>query len=313
MSEPTEQQNSYFYQELLNELTEYKPFDQNIEWDIEQLKNPPVDIDTDLLGFLLLSDTPYTYEGVKDAFDSDTKLLLTAMSIISNRFNSRDTDQEKDSIVFTPNEEILMFTGYSSLRQLYKQTSGISLLELIKSTRDNIIHSNLGLVRFFVFKKFLFLREDIDIENNDLIQDVYFILMNACDNFSIEYGNRFSTFTEACIKNFLLGFRTRKRRIKTDSLSSPDYDQIPDLENLEDIVDRRIIIDELKSSISNLKEKHQNILVLKYGLNNNRIHTLNEISDLYGTTAENIRQSKNKAEKKLKKYFIQKEYILDEK
>lgn len=309
MSEPTELIKSSSYEDLLNVLTNYKPFDKNVQWSVKELENPPVDIDSNTLKFLLLSEQPYTYEDVKKCFESDTNLLLTTMATISNRFHSRDIDQIADSKLFTKNEEILMFTGYSFLRNLYNESNDDSLLPLIKSTRDNIIHSNLGLVKFTIYKKYIFLREDIPLEDNDLIQETYFVLMNACDHFKVEYGNRFSTFTEACIKNYLLKFKTNKKTIETKSIGLSEYEQLPDSMNLEDIVEEKILIDELKTAFDSLKDKHQDIINLKYGLNNNRVHTFKEISNIYGTTGENIRQSKRKAEKKLMKYFTKKEYI----
>ena len=308
MSEPTDYTKEYSYTEVLDTLKEYKPFNEKQQWDIDKLENPPIDINTDILKFLLLSDEPYTYEELKECFDSDTNLLLTTMSAISNRFYSRNINRVSDSKVFTKNEEKLIFTGYSFLRNLYSESKDDSLLALIKSTKENIVHSNLRLVKFCIFKHYPYKKNDISLEDEDLVQETYIALMNACDTFLVEKGFRFSSYADRCIRNYIYNFRNKKSPINTESLDIPENEKIVCPDCLEKTTERKILVEKLIDSFSKLKKKQKDILDLRYGIDNGPTFTLKDISLYYGTSRENIRQIQQNAEKKVRKEMSQKGY-----
>ena len=52
-----------------------------------------------------------------------------------------------------------------------------------------------------------------------------------------------------------------------------------------------------------LTEKQRNIILLRYGLINNKPMTFQSIGELYGVTRERIRQIHDKALRSIKKYF----------
>lgn len=309
MSEPIDQTNNSSYIEILDKLKEYKPFDENLRWDTDKLENPPVDINTDILKLLLLSNERYNYDDVKECFDSDTNLLLTTMSVISNRFYSRNIDKFSDSKVFTRNEETLIFSGYSYLRKLYSENNDNSLIPLIQSTRENIIHSNIRLVGYCLFTRYSFLTESVksvcNVRNNDLFQEAFFALINACDTFRVENGVSFSSYAQVCLRNFLLNYKHRKHIIETTSLDSLETDiACPDC--FERTMEKRILIKELFESNSILTSKEKQVLQLRYGLNQNNYeegptYTLNEIGEASGVTYQRVLQIQNMAETKLRR------------
>lgn len=58
--------------------------------------------------------------------------------------------------------------------------------------------------------------------------------------------------------------------------------------------------DDIQSVMSNLKEREQEIVKMRYGLGDTERHTLEEIGNLYGVTKECIRQTEMRALKKMK-------------
>ncbi len=58
--------------------------------------------------------------------------------------------------------------------------------------------------------------------------------------------------------------------------------------------------DDILSVLSNLKEREQQIVKMRYGLGDTERHTLEEIGNLYGVTKECIRQTEMRALKKMK-------------
>ena len=58
--------------------------------------------------------------------------------------------------------------------------------------------------------------------------------------------------------------------------------------------------DDIQSVLSNLKEREQEIVKMRYGLGDTQRYTLEEIGNLYGVTKECIRQTEMRALKKMK-------------
>ena len=55
----------------------------------------------------------------------------------------------------------------------------------------------------------------------------------------------------------------------------------------------------IKNALNNLKEKEKNVIVLRFGLENNEKHTLEKIENSYGVTKECIRQIEKRALNKI--------------
>ena len=58
--------------------------------------------------------------------------------------------------------------------------------------------------------------------------------------------------------------------------------------------------DDIQNVLSNLKEREQEIVKMRYGLGDTERYTLEEIGNLYGVTKECIRQTEMRALKKMK-------------
>lgn len=110
--------------------------------------------------------------------------------------------------------------------------------------------------------------------------------------------------TEEKIDTFLNAF-TRTLSIES-GLSLTDNKELSLSEVIEDEkqnVEREVIDSELKNDIKraldNLKEKEKNVIVLRFGLEDNPKKTLEEIGNLYGVTKECIRQIEKRALNKI--------------
>jgi len=78
-------------------------------------------------------------------------------------------------------------------------------------------------------------------------------------------------------------------------------DYIPDdTANVEDIVEKKILNETINEILNEFTEKEKNVIVLRFGLNNEEEKTLEQIGDKYGVTRERIRQIELKVLKKLR-------------
>ena len=71
--------------------------------------------------------------------------------------------------------------------------------------------------------------------------------------------------------------------------------------NVEGTVMNQKLKEDILEALSKLSEKERNILMLRYGLNNNRPMTLEEVGEIYNVTRERIRQIEFKSLKKLRR------------
>lgn len=70
----------------------------------------------------------------------------------------------------------------------------------------------------------------------------------------------------------------------------------------ESLVSQENLLDDIKVMLEQLSQKERDVLILRFGLNNNgQKKTLDEIGTIYGVSRERIRQIENRAISKLKK------------
>ena len=67
-----------------------------------------------------------------------------------------------------------------------------------------------------------------------------------------------------------------------------------------DAAAQEMLKEQIQSALSSLAPREQTILELRFGLQNNREHTLEEVSNKFGVTRERIRQIEAKALRKLR-------------
>ena len=70
-------------------------------------------------------------------------------------------------------------------------------------------------------------------------------------------------------------------------------------QNVENTIIDNELKNDIKNALDNLKEKEKNVIVLRFGLENNEKHTLEEIGNSYGVTKECIRQIEKRALNKI--------------
>ena len=116
--------------------------------------------------------------------------------------------------------------------------------------------------------------------------------------------------------NVFLGVFTKTLSIES-GITLTDNNELTLSEVIEDEkqnVERAVISNELKQDIkaalNNLKEKEKNVIVLRFGLENNQKQTLEQIGESYGVTKECIRQIEKRALNKIASYDFAKNNLI---
>ena len=85
-----------------------------------------------------------------------------------------------------------------------------------------------------------------------------------------------------------------------------------DEETLEDEVSKNLLREDLENVLDTLRPRERDVLRLRYGLDDGRMKTLEEIGQIFNVTRERIRQIEAKAFLQLRhpnRNYILKEYI----
>ncbi|MBR5090782.1 MAG: sigma-70 family RNA polymerase sigma factor [Ruminiclostridium sp.] len=135
----------------------------------------------------------------------------------------------------------------------------------------------------------------------------------AFDSAGMNYDERMTSIsdelqTPAEEIKYLLSIR--QQYMQCTSLNIPvGEDEVTELEefikdddalSVEDEVDNILLSETIQNVLSTLKPKEQKAIMLRFGFINNKIHTLEEIGNMYGVTKERARQIIEKALRKLK-------------
>lgn len=197
---------------------------------------------------------------------------------------------------------------------LTKKEEAKMMLELSsgnESVRTKLIEHNLRLV-VYIARKF----ENTGINIEDLISIGTIGLIKAVNTFDVTKKIKLATYASRCIENEILMFLRKHGKIKTEvSLDEPlntDWDGnelvLSDVlgtdddvvcQNIEKEVDRQI----LQTVINKLSGRDQNILLMRYGLNNGEEKTQKEVADLLGISQSYISRLEKKIIRELNKEF----------
>lgn len=178
-----------------------------------------------------------------------------------------------------------------------------------ENAKQKLIVHNLRLV-VYIAKKF----ESTGICIDDLISIGTIGLIKAVNTFCPSKNIKLATYASRCIENEILMHLRKVQSCKNDiSIDEPlnvDWDGnellLSDIlgtdENIinyiiESDVEKNILI----SAINRLGKREQNIMNLRFGLQNNNEHTQKEVADIIGISQSYISRIEKRVIKKLKK------------
>lgn len=178
-----------------------------------------------------------------------------------------------------------------------------------ENAKQKLIVHNLRLV-VYIAKKF----ESTGICIDDLISIGTIGLIKAVNTFCPSKNIKLATYASRCIENEILMHLRKVQSCKNDiSIDEPlnvDWDGnellLSDIlgtdeniinYNIESDVEKNILI----SAINRLGKREQNIMNLRFGLQNNNEHTQKEVADIIGISQSYISRIEKRVIKKLKK------------
>ncbi|MEZ3421131.1 MAG: RNA polymerase sporulation sigma factor SigK [Eubacterium sp.] len=180
-----------------------------------------------------------------------------------------------------------------------------------KDARALLIERNLRLVSHIV-KKYYSKTNDTD----DLISIGTIGLIKAIDSFNTDKGIRLATYTSRCIENeILMHFRNIRKNatvvylgdsIVTDKLGNTltIQETISDSRDLAEDLETKIKWEKVSKIIENMEdEREKKIIVLRYGLDNNKPLTQREVADKLKISRSYVSRIEKKVLNDIKKKF----------
>lgn len=188
-----------------------------------------------------------------------------------------------------------------------------------KEDRNKLIKHNLRLV-LKIANNF---KESINLPIEELINIGVFGLIKSIDKFDFERNAKLSTFATTSISNcFKQYIKISKRKTSPAGTNISLQDVIYQGEDgeeftvenaikdnnpsVEDVIIEKIGNQQLKTILKYLTKEEQEILLLRYGIEDGIPHALEEIGKIYHLTRERIRQKEQKALIKLRNPKISK-------
>lgn len=181
-----------------------------------------------------------------------------------------------------------------------------------KEAREKLIEHNLRLVAHIV-KKYQGQNDD----KEDLISIGTIGLIKAIDSFSPDKGTKLATYAARCIDNeILMLFRSTKKMRNDVSLYDPiGYDKegneiclidvVKDEEkDLNDVIIQQLAIEKVERNLDTLTQRERDIIVRRFGLNNQEEETQQEIAKSYGISRSYVSRIEKRALMKLYREFL---------
>ncbi|MGL4336000.1 MAG: RNA polymerase sporulation sigma factor SigK [Turicibacter sp.] len=181
-----------------------------------------------------------------------------------------------------------------------------------KDAREKLIEHNLRLVAHIV-KKYQNQTDD----KEDLISIGTIGLIKAIDSYSKDKGTKLATYAARCIDNeILMLFRSTKKMRNDVSLYDPIgfdkegneiclIDVVKDEEkDLNDIIIQQLAIEKVERHLNSLTQREREIIVRRFGLENQKEETQQEIAKSYGISRSYVSRIEKRALMKLYREFI---------
>jgi RNA polymerase sporulation-specific sigma factor len=177
------------------------------------------------------------------------------------------------------------------------------------TARDKLITHNLRLV-VYIARKF----ENSGVGIEDLISIGTIGLIKAVNTFCPSRNIKLATYSSRCIENEILMYLRKNAPLRNEmSIDEPlnvDWDgnelllsdilgSDPDIvnRNIEQEAEKNLLLE----CISQLSEREQFIMRLRFGISGNKEHTQKEVADLLGISQSYISRLEKKIIKRLKK------------
>lgn len=212
-------------------------------------------------------------------------------------------------------KDMLFFTGSYSNQVFPEPLSPEDEEETIKkmfegdkNARNKLIEHNLRLV-VFLAKKY----ENTGYDIEDLVSIGSIGLIKGINTYKLDKNIKLATYASRCISNEILMFlrKNKKRRGEISFEDALNYDSDGNELHLEDILGTEIdfvpneyeqILNKevLEKEINSLEPREQEIMTLRYGLNNTEEFTQKEVAEKLGISQSYISRIEKKVIKKLK-------------
>ena len=215
----------------------------------------------------------------------------------------------KDFFIFTAAYSNNVFPDPLSKEEEEKCVEKMKLGD--NEARNKLIEHNLRLVAHIV-KKYDHKKNDID----DLISIGTIGLIKGVDSFSYKHGTRLTTYVAKCIENeILMYYRSDKKHNKNISLNeSVGFDKEGNEITLLEIlktpkpefeldIQKKDNIASLKKYFNVLTEREKEIIIKRYGLNDQDEITQNEIAKELGISRSYVSRIEKRALTKIFKEF----------
>ena len=212
---------------------------------------------------------------------------------------------------------ILHVTGSDSFPRPLSVKEEQHCLENLKSEDEKIAHSarsqliehNLRLVAHVVKKYYA-----MPYDQNDLISIGTIGLIKAVNTFCPERNIKLATYASRCIENEILMYLRKNTQLRNEiSIDDPlnvDWDGnellLSDVlgsdqntvnQNIEREVEKQLLME----AVSNLSEREQKIMHLRFGLNETKEHTQKEVADCLGISQSYISRLEKRIMERLRK------------
>jgi RNA polymerase sigma factor (sigma-70 family) len=159
--------------------------------------------------------------------------------------------------------------------------------------RDALVVQWFGLVPWTMNR----LRHHAAVRRNwqDCRAEGFFALLRAATQWDESQGVKFNSYAVVCIRRAIMKLAitsTRQAPVLFSQLCDDDDDRAfdpADARNAADL-DQYENLDHLAAALARLRLRHQQVLVMRFGLDGQEYRTLVEIGDAFSLTAERVRQ-----------------------
>ena len=180
-----------------------------------------------------------------------------------------------------------------------------------REARNLLIEHNLRLVAHIV-KKYDHRKDDVD----DLISIGTIGLIKGVDSYSYKHGTRLTTYAAKCIENeILMYYRSDKKHNKNISINESigfdkDGNEITFLDILKtptpdyaSDIQKKDNIEDMKQYFNVLTEREKEIIIRRYGLNNQEEETQKDIAKSLGISRSYVSRIEKRALSKILREF----------